>query len=219
MKKISIALVIAILAAVLINCAGDSKPNYMINGDIEGADGEIYFLKGIDTVNVVQATDGKFILSGELPEPGAYMIMTKRLPMMILVDENDTLNITGSITKLQPGERIFTVTGSDANEAFMALGSQLMEIMSGARQAKTTEERDSIMQKQTVLILDAAEKNIDNILGIYLLTIPQTLYGASDESILTILDKVPARLKETSLYKTAIKRFEADTDASENQDM
>ncbi len=203
----------------MVNCAGVPKSNYVITGDIEGADGEIYFLKGIDTVNVAQATEGKFTLSGELPEPGAYMILAKRLPMMILVDEDDTLNITGSITKIKPGERVFTVTGSEANEEFMALGNRLMESMAEVRRAKSAEERDSVIQQQELLILDAAQRNIDNILGTYLLSIPQPSSHTSNETVLTILDKVPVRLKETSLYKSTRKRFEPKTEEPENQNM
>lgn len=209
MKKISILTVIAVLATAFINCGGGPKPNYVINGNIEGADGEIYLMSGKDTVNVAQATDGMFVLSGELPEPGAYTVMTKRLPMMILLDEGDTLNLTGSIIKLKPGERIFTVAGSDANDAFMALGNDLMGIMSDARSAKTMEERDSVMKRQTALVLAAAEENIENVLGVYLLSVPQPLYGTSNDSVLAILDKVPERLKKTSLYESARTRFEA----------
>jgi len=209
MKKLSSLLLIAMFAATLVNCGGGPKPGYVINGDVEGLDGEVYLLKGKDTVNVAQVNNGKFVMSGELPEPGAYMITTKRLPMMLLIDEWDTLSLTGNVLRFKPGERIFTVTGSDANDAFTELGNRLMELTSGAREITSMEERDSVMRLQTDIVLAAAGENTDNLLSVYLLSVPQPLVGTSPEEIMAILEKTPERLKKTSLYETTVKRYES----------
>lgn len=148
MKKLIYLIVIVILAA----CAGE--PQYVINGSLEGLDGEKTILlrqrqggKWVDVDSVVTQT-GDFSFTGYVAYPQLYYIMPEgQRGAVALFVENADIQIRGHIDSLYNA----TVTGSKAQDEYKAFNNDMSkfndesrELYAAYRQAKSEGNEESV---------------------------------------------------------------------------
>lgn len=128
---------IVLLAMFCVGCADTSRYSFVLKGDVEGIKyGKAWLLTPGDEEQEVCCTEidgGKFILRGELDEPGAYILKVNRRQFQFFMDGKE-MELRGEYTKLgsecvkgSPSNDLNQEYDQIAQARFYSVRNQLLE--------------------------------------------------------------------------------------------
>lgn len=150
------------MTAMVMGCA--QKAQVAIQGNIEGLDGMVWLMtKSGNVIDSTTVTDGQFTFSLETGENVT----------LYLTDNSDMAKADfGKMLLLEPGTITITdesVSGTPANDAYMACSKRKSELSDQYYAASTDAERDSIDALYSQYEMEVYKENKNNVAGIILL--------------------------------------------------
>jgi len=153
------------------------KPNsakpagFVLNGNVtglpEGSEVKITQTNDKSVVATGKISDGKFVIKGEVAEPGLYwLVLANEQPVHIYL-ENSTINVSGSKATIKN----IKITGSRSHADFMVFQNTFNPLVGDLNgtaaklsRGTTGEEYDSLMKKYE-LINATIQKQIDKFIS------------------------------------------------------
>ena len=182
MKKI---LLFAAAAALLSSCA--PKNQYIIEGNLAGVTGTVYFFDEEQQVVDSAAVDnGTFRLKGTVEGPAMYMLSDAK-------DQTGTFYARfflepGTITIADDAENPMfkKATGTPANDANTAWNQAAGALIRESRAPETTDERSAAIEEEYYALFDSVyQANRDNCFGAFML-----VQQVSERSAQELLDEI-----------------------------
>ena len=171
-------------ALALMACHGQS---YKINGTVEGLqDGDtLYLTSDLNTgmpSDTMVVTDGRFTLSGEADSTKLYMVYSpgqNEINVPFFVEPGAiTIHLTATPGGSHIGGTKCNEAMQELNDSVMVIGKEINRIaehiygnnVEQAEQEKGMRQIEKLNQRFSNLVVKAAEKNIKNEFGFFLLT-------------------------------------------------
>ncbi|MEG2613572.1 MAG: thioredoxin-like domain-containing protein [Alistipes sp.] len=191
---------IFILAVTALTLYGCTSNKCVIKGDIEGLEGTIYLFDEtgapIDSTIVEQ---GKFKFA-EVADTThvAYLVNNEESNdpfSLILITEPGKITVSGKVTMPQD----IHATGTPANEANTAYSKSNQELSKRYNtEGQSDEQREKIKEEFTTLTRKTMEDNLDNYLGVALLTHMLSFQMTGSET-LEAISKFAPELQQSKL--------------------
>lgn len=218
-----------VLSAMTLAFAACQQNSYKIEGTAEGFnDGDTLFVTtdldtGLPTDTLV-VKDGKFELQGKADTVMLTLIYSPKYDELgaLFFAEPGTIRV-----KMSQTEGNSTIGGTKANEGLQELntltseyGKKMQEIVAVLYDPNASEEnkQQALLKEQqlradlTTKVIEAAEKNIDNELGFFLITSFSDDETFTPEKRRELIGKMPKAFRE----RNEIKGLEQMLDASES---
>ncbi|KAA6336135.1 Thiol-disulfide oxidoreductase ResA [termite gut metagenome] len=220
MKKISFVITIGVLFA-FISCNTENK-SYSINGTVEGNVDEAITVYLQDRVNnefekldSARVENGKFVLKGvqdstvvryisvvigDQQANTAFFLENGNIRVKVTIGDKQNVSITG--TPANNAYQLFI----DKRDAIENEGSAIFEsindsTLSEEQIAAKRQEIDVLENKWLALIKREVEKNINSVVGIYLLN-SYSYYYTDYSELAALLEKVPNQFQSNRVIAT-----------------
>ena len=226
MKKCSLFL-IAVTVLFVAACAKQPSKTYTIEGTAVGfAEGDTLLLtddlmSGMPTETIIVGADGKFTVTGKADSVMMCAVYEAGNPQNMVQFFSEPASIRIELTK-EPGQA--KVSGSLANDSLQAMietikpYAERISYLMDSLLSLTTEAADDekwvlrermeqLYNEQTRRVVEAAERNIDNEFGYYIVTHYECSDPALNERLQGLIDQMPPAFQQR---KEVVRMRQAD---------
>lgn len=226
--------IMALAAMALTACQQNS---FKIDGTAEGfEEGDTLFITNdmnegtpVDTLIV---HEGKFSYKGESDSIGLWMVYSKKQPFLNVTFFNEPGTIVATLAQ-DPGKSL--IAGTKANDGWQKLNDMTARFTEKMQQLAEPLYTGDLADEQQKALLDSlnalqadmnksvvriAEDNIDNELGLFILT----NFSSDDESFdnakrRELIDRLPAKTRERKVVKELEEMLKASASTEKGQKM